>query len=83
MAISATSPRTLILKELNSKQNLLAVSKLQQSEKIRQLYQDGQRDFAENYIQEALEKIAELAELKISWHLIGPIQKNKVKFLRL
>ena len=74
--------RSLILSELKNDQHLLAVSKLQPTEKIRTLYDDGQRDFGENYIQEALKKIEELKELDIHWHLIGPIQKNKVKFLQ-
>lgn len=82
MELSAASPRSLILKNLKPNQNLLAVSKLQPTEKIKQLYQQGQRHFAENYIQEALEKIENLQDLQIDWHLIGPIQKNKVKFLK-
>ena len=82
MAISSASNRSLILSELKPSQNLLAVSKLQSTEKIRRLYQEGQRHFAENYIQEALQKIEELAKLEIQWHLIGPLQKNKVKFLK-
>lgn len=82
MELSTTSNRSLILQELKSNQNLLAVSKLQSIEKIQDLYTQGQRDFAENYIQEALEKIETLKNLQIRWHLIGPIQKNKVKFLK-
>lgn len=82
MDLSATSNRSLILQELKPHQHLLAVSKLQSVEKIQKLYGEGQRDFAENYIQEALEKIENLKDLKIHWHLIGPIQKNKVKFLK-
>ncbi len=82
MGLSATSSRSLILNQLKSNQNLLAVSKLQSLEKIQKLYNDGQIDFAENYIQEALDKIKQLKDLKICWHLIGPIQKNKVKFLK-
>ena len=82
MAIPKDSVRSLIFKQLAPNQNLLAVSKLQPSEKIRELYNDGQKDFAENYIQEALEKIESLHDLNINWHLIGPIQKNKVKFLK-
>ena len=68
--------------KLSAGQHLLAVSKLQSVEKIKALYKEGQRDFAENYIQEALQKIESLSELDIKWHLIGPIQKNKVKFLK-
>ena len=59
---------------------LLAVSKLQPSEKIRALYTAGQRAFGENYVQEAEGKIAELADLSdIEWHLIGPLQSNKTR----
>ena len=76
------STRSLILKKLKPGQNLLAVSKKQPVEKIRELYQQGQRCFAENYIQEALEKIEICQDLQIEWHLIGPIQKNKVKYLK-
>jgi len=82
MDLSATSSRYLILQELKSNQHLLAVSKLQSTEKIRRLHSEGQRDFGENYIQEALQKIEDLKDLQIHWHLIGPIQKNKVKFLK-
>ena len=59
---------------------LLAVSKLQPSEKIRALYAAGQRAFGENYVQEAEAKIAELSDLSdIEWHLIGPLQSNKTR----
>lgn len=71
-----------IREQLKKNQNLLAVSKLQPVEKIRQLYNEGQIHFGENYIQESLEKIETLRDLNIIWHLIGPIQKNKVKFLK-
>ncbi len=56
---------------------LLAVSKLQPTDKIRQLYLLGQHAFGESYLQEALLKMAELNELSIEWHFIGPIQSNK------
>lgn len=82
MEFLGSENRTAILKKLNPNQNLLAVSKLQSSEKIRTLFKLGQTAFAENYIQEALEKIESLKDLKISWHFIGAIQKNKVKFLQ-
>lgn len=73
----------MILRELSSdKQKLLAVSKLQPVEKIKSLYNEGQIDFAENYVQEALGKMHLLKDLQINWHLIGPIQKNKVKLLK-
>jgi pyridoxal phosphate enzyme (YggS family) len=82
MELPSASTRSLILKELKPTQNLLAVSKRQEIAQIQKLYSEGQRHFAENYIQEALDKITQLQELKIHWHLIGPIQKNKVKFLK-
>lgn len=71
-----------IRKNLQKNQNLLAVSKLQPVEKIIELHNKGQNHFGENYVQEALEKIEKLSNLKIHWHLIGPIQKNKVKYLK-
>ena len=59
---------------------LLAVSKLQPSERIRVLYAAGQRAFGENYVQEAEGKISELTDLSdIEWHLIGPLQSNKTR----
>lgn len=59
---------------------LLAVSKIQPTEKIRALYAAGQRAFGENYAQEAEAKIVELADLSdIQWHLIGPLQSNKTR----
>lgn len=58
---------------------LLAVSKTQPPEVIRQAAEAGQRYFGENYLQEALIKINSLADLKLEWHFIGPIQSNKTK----
>ena len=59
---------------------LLAVSKTKPAELVRQCYQVGQRHFGENYLQDALEKIAALADLDdIEWHFIGPLQSNKTK----
>jgi pyridoxal phosphate enzyme (YggS family) len=61
---------------------LLAVSKLQPADKIREAYAFGQRDFAENYLQEAVAKQRELRDLAdIRWHFIGRIQSNKAKAL--
>lgn len=56
---------------------LLAVSKTKPIESVRELAKQGQQAFGENYVQEALEKIAVLPELE--WHFIGPIQSNKTK----
>lgn len=58
---------------------VVAVSKTQPVEKIKLLYNQGQRIFAENYVQEALAKTLELKDLNIQWHFIGTLQKNKVK----
>ncbi len=58
---------------------LLAVSKTHSINKINELYQLGQRHFGENYLQEAEQKITELADLDIIWHYIGPIQSNKTR----
>lgn len=58
---------------------LLAVSKQQSIERIQDAYAAGQRCFGENYLQEALPKIAALAHLPISWHFIGHIQANKTR----
>ncbi|MBW6393170.1 YggS family pyridoxal phosphate-dependent enzyme [Billgrantia antri] len=59
---------------------LLAVSKTKPAGMIREAWQLGQREFGENYVQEALEKQAELADLEgIVWHFIGPLQANKTR----
>jgi len=60
---------------------LLAVSKRKPSSDIRCAWQLGQRDFGENYLQEAQSKIQDLADLDIVWHFIGPVQSNKTKAL--
>jgi pyridoxal phosphate enzyme (YggS family) len=61
---------------------LLAVSKTKTSQMIKLAYEAGQREFGESYIQEAIDKIDELANLPdICWHFIGPIQSNKTKHI--
>lgn len=60
---------------------LLAVSKNQSIEKIRETYLAGQTRFAENYVQEAIEKQSALSDLIIEWHFIGTIQSNKTKLI--
>ncbi|ALO35474.1 YggS family pyridoxal phosphate enzyme [Colwellia sp. MT41] len=60
--------------------SLLAVSKTKPAALIEQAYLAGQHDFGENYLQEAVEKITQLAHLpELNWHFIGPIQANKTK----
>ncbi len=61
------------------KVQLIAVSKNQSLDQIKSLYEDGQRLFAENYVQEARQKIEQLKDLDIEWHFIGHLQTNKVK----
>lgn len=59
---------------------LLAVSKTKPAAMIREAHGLGQRQFGENYLQEALDKQAELADLDdIVWHFIGPLQSNKTR----
>ena len=60
---------------------LLAVSKTKPAAMIEQLYQCGQRHFAESYVQEALAKQRLLTAFDISWHFIGPVQSNKTKLI--
>jgi len=59
---------------------LIAVSKGQSAAAIRAAYELGQRDFGENYVQELVQKAAELGDLPgLRWHAIGHLQRNKVK----
>ncbi|MGR1219515.1 YggS family pyridoxal phosphate-dependent enzyme [Metapseudomonas otitidis] len=58
---------------------LLAVSKTKPADAIREAQAEGVADFGENYLQEALAKQAELTDLPLTWHFIGPIQSNKTK----
>lgn len=58
---------------------LLAVSKKHPAESIRQLAELGHRQFGESYWQETEQKIAQLKDLDLEWHFIGPIQSNKTR----
>ncbi len=60
---------------------LLAVSKTFGPPAVREAFDAGCRQFGENYVQEALDKIAALADLRsqLTWHLIGPLQSNKTR----
>ncbi len=58
---------------------LLAVSKTRPPEDVRAAFEMGLRDFGESYLQEAIAKITELADLPVTWHFIGPIQSNKTR----
>lgn len=60
---------------------LLCVSKTFGADAVRVAYGAGERQFGENYVQEALDKMDALADLRegIQWHLIGPLQSNKTR----
>lgn len=60
---------------------LLAVSKTFPAEAVREVYAAGQRAFGENYVQELQAKAADLADLAIEWHFIGPLQSNKTRIV--
>lgn len=68
-----------IIRELGDV-SLVAVSKIKPNEDIGALYQLGQRDFGENYVQELVDKQAALPK-DIRWHFIGHLQSNKVKYI--
>jgi len=58
---------------------LVAVSKAFDAEAVRAAHAVGQHAFGENYVQEALAKMAALEDLSLEWHFIGPIQSNKTR----
>lgn len=60
---------------------LIVVSKQVSSEKIIEVYQAGSKCFGENKVQEAVSKIDEVNAQDVSWHFIGHLQKNKIKYL--
>ena len=69
-----------IIGELSGKATLVAVSKTKPVEDILELYNLGQRDFGENYVQELVGKYDQLPK-DIRWHYIGHLQSNKVKYI--
>ena len=72
---------TELVNELSSQGvTLVAVSKIKSKEDILSLYNLGQRDFGENYVQELVDKQAALPK-DIRWHFIGHLQSNKVKYI--
>jgi pyridoxal phosphate enzyme (YggS family) len=71
---------TQLISELNGKATLVAVSKTKPVEDVQDLYNAGQRDFGENYVQELVDKEAILPK-DIRWHFIGHLQSNKVKYI--
>lgn len=80
MAVNEERYQEIISELLSKKVQLVAVSKLQSVEDIQRLYDLGQRDFGENYVQELTEKYEALPK-DIRWHFIGHLQRNKVKYI--
>ncbi|WP_223445337.1 MULTISPECIES: YggS family pyridoxal phosphate-dependent enzyme [Pseudomonas] len=76
---SRINAATLAANRAENSVRLLAVSKTKPAQDLREAYAAGLRDFGENYLQEALGKQVELADLPLIWHFIGPIQSNKTR----
>jgi pyridoxal phosphate enzyme (YggS family) len=71
---------TSILNKINNKAILIAVSKFRSESEIMELYDQGQRHFGENKVQELVSKYETLPK-DIQWHFIGNLQRNKVKYI--
>ncbi len=69
-----------LLAEFGSDIKLIAVSKTKPAEDIKAMYDLGQKDFGENYVQELVDKYEALPK-DIQWHFIGHLQTNKVKYI--
>ena len=69
-----------VKKTLSNNIKIVAVSKTKSKEKILEIYNTGHKDFGENRIQELKEKYNDLPK-DIKWHMIGHVQKNKVKYI--
>ena len=69
-----------VKKTLSNNIKIVAVSKTKSKEKILEIYNTGHKDFGENRIQELKEKYNDLPK-DIKWHMIGHVQKNKVKHI--
>ena len=72
--------QTLVEYLKKKKVTLIAVSKMKPVEDIQELYDLGQRDFGENYVQELMDKQA-LLPADIRWHFVGHLQSNKIKYI--
>src|SRR5262249_10249075 len=78
MSINRIAYEQLIADLGSHRATLVAVSKTKSVEEIKELYDLGQKDFGENYVQEVAEKQSKLPN-DIRWHFIGHLQSNKVK----
>lgn len=81
MAINESAYKSISIELKNKNVELVAVSKIKPVEDIIELYQLGQKDFGENYVQELAEKHEALQQYNIHWHFIGHLQSNKVKYI--
>jgi hypothetical protein len=80
--VSLADRLAALTRALPAQVTLIAVSKTQPAEAVREAYAAGQRHFGENYAQEWREKAEALADLPdLTWHFIGRLQTNKVKYL--
>ena len=80
MAISELKYKEIVTELSEKRVQLVAVSKIQTEGDIKKLYDLGQRDFGENYVQELVEKQPGLPA-DVRWHFIGHLQSNKVKYI--
>jgi pyridoxal phosphate enzyme (YggS family) len=80
MAVNSTAYHTISKELAATNTTLIAVSKTKPAADIKELFQLGQRDFGENYVQELVEKATQLPA-DIRWHFIGHLQTNKVKLI--
>lgn len=80
MAVNEQQYKTIIQALTDKHVQLVAVSKIKPVEDIQALYNLGQRDFGENYVQELVDKQPQLPA-DVRWHFIGHLQSNKVKYI--
>ncbi len=80
MAVNKNKYEEIIAELQKSNVTLVAVSKTKPNEDIQALYDLGQKDFGENYVQELVDKQTALPK-DIRWHFIGHLQSNKVKYI--
>lgn len=83
-SLQAVQANILLAKLKSSRQDsvfLIAVSKAQTADRVKEAYHAGQVAFGENYVQEAIVKQNLLTDCNIEWHFIGPIQSNKTQLI--
>ena len=80
MAVNTEAYNSIVAELTQQNITLVAVSKTKPAEDIQALYNLGQRDFGENYVQELVDKTT-ILPTDIRWHFIGHLQSNKVKYI--